>query len=245
MITKCVSFGLYWLRAIYKCRLMLRAFMTATPVGLCTGGRCVPFRRGQTCIFSCRHPACIRKQLLEMSRRRHSTFQARPADSRGRAEGRRTGRGDCSGEGRGQPVVPAGGGAREAVDADGRQAHRRADFRDQGLDQPGCAVGRRRPMRKQPQVSFDRGDADLAGGAELLGVSEAGAAPVAGGFGAGESDRSLPGKDAPGQGSHGCAAGRSNHSAATRLHGPDRAAADAGRDCRLPGRQRLRMHGST
>ena len=48
----------------------------------------------------------------------------------------------------------------------------------------------------------------------------------------GESDRSLPGKDAPRQGSHSRAAGRSDHASAPRLHGPDRAAADSRRNRR-------------
>ena len=52
-----------------------------------------------------------------------------------------------------------------------------------------------------------------------------------------ESDRSLPGKDPPRKGPQAAPRPTDAHPLAPRLHGPDRAAADARRDCRVPRRQ--------
>ena len=199
--------------------------------------------------FTCGHPACLRKQLLEVSRRRHSAFQARPADSRGRAEGRRTGRGDRSREGRGEPAVPPGRGTREAVHADGRQAHRRPDCRQSRSGSTRARPGTPRPNR----ASTDAGHRHWRRSRRCRFLRRR---AIIGRFRSRcelpcrrfprlhESDRSLPGKGAPRQGAQGRAARRSHHSAATGLHGPDRAAADAGRDRRIPGRQLAAAPGS-
>ena len=79
-------------------------------------------------------------------------------------------------------LVPPGRGTRKARHADGRQTHRRADRHHQGLDRPGRALGQRgRRGSRRPPPAVARRDADSAGGAELLGVSEAGARCRAGG----------------------------------------------------------------
>ncbi len=55
----------------------------------------------------------------------------------------------------------------------------------------------------------------------------------------------LPGKDAPREGAQAGAAGRPHHALAPRLSGPDRAAADARRDGRVPGRHVAGCLGAT